>query len=65
MLGKHAHQIMSRTLVTIATDTIVEAATQLLLEHRVSCLRVVTAKGHLEGIVTWRSFLREYLRHKT
>ncbi|MBP8155018.1 MAG: CBS domain-containing protein, partial [Nitrospira sp.] len=41
-----------------------ETAARLLLEHRVSCLPVVTTTGHLEGIITWRDLLREYLRHK-
>ncbi|MGB3397807.1 MAG: CBS domain-containing protein, partial [Nitrospira sp.] len=40
-----------------------EAAARLLLEHRVSCLPVVTTDRHLEGIITWRDLLREYLRH--
>ncbi len=63
-LNKRAHQIMSRKLITVAADTTVEAAAELLLEHRVSCLPVVTTAGHIEGIVTWRDLLREYLRHK-
>ncbi|HRB16152.1 MAG: CBS domain-containing protein [Nitrospira sp.] len=62
-LNKRAHQIMSRKLITVAADTTVEAAARLLLEHRVSCLPVVTTTGHLEGIITWRDLLREYLRH--
>ena len=41
-LNKRAHQIMSRKLITVAADTTVEAAARLLLEHRVSCLPVVT-----------------------
>ncbi len=64
-LNKRAHQIMSRKLITVETDTTVEAAAQLLLEHRISCLPVVTTDGQLEGIVTWRDLLRKYLRHKT
>ena len=62
-LNKRAHQIMSRKLITVAADTTVETAARLLLEHRVSCLPVVTTTGHLEGIITWRDLLREYLRH--
>ena len=63
-LNKRAHQIMSRKLITVAADTTVEAAARLLLGHRVSCLPVVTTTGHLEGIITWRDLLREYLRQK-
>ena len=62
-LNKRANQIMSRTLITVTADTTVEAAARLLLEHRVSCLPVVTTDRHLEGIITWRDLLREYLRH--
>ena len=62
-LNKRAHQIMSRRLITVAADTTVEAAARLLLEHRVSCLPVVTKAGVIEGIITWRDLLREYLRH--
>lgn len=63
-LNKRAHQIMSRKLITVAADTTVETAARLLLEHRVSCLPVITTTGLLEGIITWRDLLREYLRHK-
>ncbi|MBS0177449.1 MAG: CBS domain-containing protein [Nitrospira sp.] len=63
-LNKRVHQIMSRKLITATADTTVEAAARLLLEHRVSCLPVITTTGLLEGIITWRDLLREYLRHK-
>ena len=63
-LNKRAHQIMSRTLITVTADTTVEAAARLLLEHRVSCLPVVTTDRHLEGIITWRDLLHAYLRHE-
>ncbi|MBV6471468.1 MAG: Inosine-5'-monophosphate dehydrogenase [Nitrospirae bacterium] len=63
-LQKRVHQIMSRTLVTVTLHTSVMAASQLLLENRVSCLPVLTTAGHLEGIVTWRDLLREYLRYQ-
>ena len=61
-LNKRAHQIMSRKLITVRADTSVEVAARLLLEHRVSCLPVVTTDGALEGIVTWRDLLRAYLQ---
>lgn len=61
-LNKRAHQIMSRKLITVTADTTVEVAARLLLEHRVSCLPVVTTDGALEGIVTWRDLLRAYLQ---
>ena len=63
-LNKRAHQIMSRKLITVTANTTLEAAARLLLEHRVSCLPVVTTAGLLVGIITWRDLLREHLRHK-
>ncbi len=63
-LNKRAHQIMSRKLITVTADTTLEAAARLLLEHRVSCLPVVTTAGLLVGIITWRDLLREHLGHK-
>ncbi len=63
-LNKQAHQIMSRNLITVRTNTTIEAAARLLLEHRISCLPVVTEDGRIEGIVTWRDLLQQYLRDK-
>lgn len=64
-LNKRAHQIMSRKLITAGTDTTVEAAAHLLLENRVSCLPIVTEDGQIEGVVTWRDLLHQYLLQKT
>ena len=64
-LNKRVHQIMGRKLITAGTDMTVEAAAHLLLENRVSCLPIVTKDGRIEGIVTWRDLLRQYLLQKT
>jgi hypothetical protein len=29
-----------------------------MLDHSVSCLPVVTANGHVEGIVSWKDLIR-------
>jgi CBS domain-containing protein len=53
-----AHQIMTRSVITIAPDvTILEAATTML-RHHVSGLPVVDAAGKLVGIVSEGDFVR-------
>ena len=56
-LNRRVHQIMTRKPVTISSEMKVEDAAQVMLEHRVSCLPVVTKDGHVVGIVTWRDLL--------
>jgi len=57
-LKRRVHQIMTRKLVTLTSETSVEEAAKVMLEHRVSCLPVVTEDGYPLGIVTWRDMLR-------
>ncbi len=56
-LNRRVHQIMTRKPVTISAEMHVEDAAQIMLEHRVSCLPVVTEDGRPVGIVTWRDLL--------
>ena len=56
-LNRRVHQIMTRKPVTISSEMKVEDAAQVMLEHRVSCLPVVTEDGDAVGIVTWRDLL--------
>jgi len=53
-----AHQIMSRSVVTVTPETSVVAAAKLMLEHHISGLPVVNAAGELVGIVSDGDFLR-------
>ena len=57
-LNAKAHQIMSKHLITVTKMTPVEEAKELLLKYNVSCLPVVSEDDHIEGIVTWKDFLR-------
>lgn len=57
-LKRRAHQIMSRTPVTVTTDVEVAEALERMLAHGVSCLPVVYPNGHIAGIVSWRDLLR-------
>ena len=59
-LHKKAHQIMTRTIQSVTTDTSVEAASEILLQESISCLPVLSASGGIDGIVTWRDVLRYY-----
>ena len=59
-LKKKAHQIMSRDLITITKEEILEDAVKLLLIHSISCLPVISPEGQIQGIVTWRDILFAY-----
>lgn len=57
-LNRLAHQVMSRNLITVRSDTPNTEAIDLLLEHRISALPVLSDRGNLIGIVSWRDLLR-------
>jgi acetoin utilization protein AcuB len=57
-LKKRAHQIMTRSPLTLRPDASVADAIQLLLEHRVSCIPIVDEGFRAAGIVSWRDILR-------
>lgn len=57
-LERKAHQVMTRTLISVGPDTTIRDAARLLVEHRVSCLPVIDANGQAAGIVTWRDLVR-------
>ncbi len=63
-LDKKAHQIMSKTPITIDTKTSIEKARNLLLENYISCLPVLSSQGIVEGIVTWKDILKLLLKEK-
>ena len=60
-LEKRAHQIMSRNPVTVSTETPIRTAAAMLIQHQVSALPVVSADNRIEGIVSWKDFLRFFL----
>ena len=57
-LNRLAHQVMSRNLITVRPDTPNTEAIGLLLQHRISALPVLSDRGNLIGIVSWRDLLR-------
>jgi len=53
-----AHQIMTRTVVTVRPDATILEAANTMLQHHVSGLPVVDAAGKLVGIVSEGDFIR-------
>jgi CBS domain-containing protein len=53
-----AHQIMTRSVVTVAPETTILEAANLMLRHHVSGLPVLDAAGKLVGIVSEGDFIR-------
>jgi CBS domain-containing protein len=53
-----AHQIMTRSVITIAPDATILEAAKTMLQHHVSGLPVVDAAGKLLGIVSEGDFIR-------
>ncbi|KRQ97526.1 hypothetical protein CQ10_29065 [Bradyrhizobium valentinum] len=53
-----AHQIMTRSVITIAPDVTILEAANTMLRHHVSGLPVIDAAGQLVGIVSEGDFIR-------
>ena len=53
-----AHQIMTRSVITVTPDDTILAAARLMLERHVSGLPVVDTAGKLVGIVSEGDFIR-------
>lgn len=50
--------VMTREVVSIAPEASVLEAVRLMLQHKISGLPVIDAKGNLQGVVTEGDFLR-------
>ena len=61
-LNKRAHQIMTRGLISAGPDTTLQAAVELMLKQRISCLPIVDEQSRPLGIVTWRDILETLVR---
>jgi CBS-domain-containing membrane protein len=53
-----AHQIMTRQVITVATDTPIVEAANIMLDKHISGLPVVDQAGKLVGIVSQGDFIR-------
>jgi acetoin utilization protein AcuB len=63
-LTKRAHQIMSRQMDTVTLTTDCTIAVRKMLDADISCLPVVGDDNVILGIVTWKDFLKNYLKHQ-
>jgi CBS domain-containing protein len=54
----HAHEIMSRHVITVGANTPVTAAIRLMLSHHISGLPVIDTERRLIGILSESDFLR-------
>ncbi|QQD17896.1 CBS domain-containing protein [Spongiibacter nanhainus] len=59
-LNKRAHQIMSRDPITVSAEDTVTDAVDLLCQHAISCLPVVSAENKPLGVVSWRDLMRAF-----
>jgi len=64
-LRKRAHQIMSRQIDTVTPETDCNIAVQKMLEADISCMPVIGSDRAILGIVTWKDFLKNYLKQQT
>jgi CBS domain-containing protein len=53
-----AHQIMTRSVITVTPETSVVEAANIMLQRHISGLPVVNSAGHLVGIISEGDFLR-------
>ena len=53
-----ASDIMEKSVITVGSDAGVSEAVRVMLQHKISGLPVIDAKGELVGIVTEGDFLR-------
>ncbi len=53
-----AHQIMTRTVITVAPETPIVEAANIMLQRHISGLPVVNSTGHLVGIISEGDFIR-------
>ncbi len=63
-LHKRAHQIMSRQIDTVTPATDCNIAVQKMLDADISCLPVIDENRVIVGIVTWKDFLKNYLKQQ-
>ena len=53
-----AHQIMTRPVITVAPETPIVEAANIMLQRHISGLPVVNSTGHLVGIISEGDFIR-------
>lgn len=61
-LDRRAHQIMSHHPVMIHKSATIQDAGERMLKRGVSCLPVISTKGTIDGIVTWKDLVKAFLQ---
>lgn len=59
ILNRKAHQIMTRTPLTLKPNASIYDAIDIFNQHNISCIPVVDEKEQPVGIVSWRDILKE------
>lgn len=63
-LERKVHQVMTRKLICVKEDVLIEEAGQLMLHHTISCLPVLDEAGTCVGILTTHDIMRWCLQGK-
>lgn len=64
-LRKRAHQIMTRSVVTVPPNTTIRAAARILFANNISCLPVTDEAGRCLGILTTADLLRWLIENES
>lgn len=64
LLALPVEKFMSRNMITVDRQTIIECASILLIENNISCLPVVKENNQIDGILSWKDLL-QYLVYGT
>lgn len=58
LLALPVEKFMSRKMITVDRQTIIECASILLIENNISCLPVVKENNRIDGILSWKDLLQ-------
>jgi len=57
-LGRRAHQIMTRELITLHEDAHLKEAVEVFDNHKISCIPILDDNDKPTGILSWRDIIR-------
>ena len=57
-LGKKAHQIMTRELITLHEDAHLKQAVEVFDQNKISCIPILNDDNKPTGILSWRDIIR-------
>lgn len=56
-----AEDVMTTSIISVDQETPINTASILLLENNISCLPVIDADFHIDGILTWKDILKYHI----